>query len=140
MNGLLHSQGFQRILNAVAAGTTPQTSSTVDMQLYNGLVLLAGFGTITSGAVTSVSAQQSGDDVTYTPIAGSTLTIADTDDNKIVLIELIKPLKRYVQLVISRATQNAVIDFAVAIPYLHRKPPVAASSSLAHYVTVISPS
>ena len=42
--------------------------------------------------------------------AGS-VTIADTDDNKIVFFEVHKPKKRYFRVVTSRATANATVDY-----------------------------
>lgn len=101
----------------LAAGTTDVNSPGVDMLGYVGIRFIMGLGTITSGAVTSIKLQQSDDDGAaddYTDLTGTGITIADTDDNKLIITEIWKPLKRYVRLALDRGTQNAVIDFLMA--------------------------
>ena len=102
-----------RVSNAVAAGTTTVNSGEIDMQNYESCVITFAFGAITAGAVTSVKAQQSSDDAVgdaYADLTGTSITVADDDDNKIVELEIVNPRERYVRGVISRATQNAVVD------------------------------
>lgn len=97
-----------------AAGTTDLITEGVDTRGYHGVRFKIGFGAITSGAVTSVKAQQSSDDAAtdaYSDIAGSSVTVADTDDNKEVIIEIYNPQKRYACAFIDRGTQNAVVDY-----------------------------
>lgn len=109
-----------RIMNAVAAGQTDQTSSAVDMANFEGARFTALFGTITSGAVTSVKVQQSSDDGasdTYADLEGTSISVADDDDNQAVVIDVWRPRERYLKVVIDRGTQNAVIDGVVAEQY-----------------------
>lgn len=47
-----------RALNAVAAGTSVQNGSAIDMQGYDGVMFVAAFGTLTATAVTGLKAQQ----------------------------------------------------------------------------------
>lgn len=121
-----NSEKTIRVMNAVAAGTTAQTSSVIDMQGYEGVKIYTSFGTITAGAATSVKVQQSSDDGavdTYADLTGTAITVLDTDDNKVVLHDIHKPRERYLKAVVSRATQNAVIDGIVAVLYGARKQP-----------------
>ena len=109
-----------RLLNAVAAGTTDQNGTGVDMQGFLGVRFTFLFGTITSGAVTSCKAQQSSDDGsadTYADLEGTAIAVADDDDNQVVVLEVYRPRERYVRPVIDRGTQNAVIDGIIAEQY-----------------------
>lgn len=121
-----------RVMNGVAAGTSVQTSSVIDTQGYEGVKIYTAFGTITSGAVTSVKIQQSSDDAVadaYDDLTGSSITVADTDDNKVTVHDMYRPGKRYLKVVVSRATQNAVIDGVVAVLYGARKKPTTDDST-----------
>ena len=107
-----------RVMNAVAAGTTSQNGSSVDMQGFNTVTFIAAFGTLTDTAVTGIKAQQSSDDGssdTFADLEGTAKAIADTDDNKLLVLEIVKPRERYVRPVITRGTANAVIDSVIAI-------------------------
>ena len=121
---------FTRVLDAVAAGTSDQNSSSVDMKSYDAVTFVVGFGAITASAVTSIKLQGSDDDSSFSDLAGTAITVADSDDDKIVLSEINQPQQRYVRCVVDRGTQNAVIDFAVALQNKANKAPVTQSSTV----------
>ena len=121
---------FTRVLDAVAAGTSDQNSSSVDMKSYDAVTFCVGFGTITASAVTSIKVQGSDDDSSFSDLAGTAITVADSDDNKIVLAEINCPQQRYIRVVVDRGTQNAVIDFGVALQSKANAAPVTQSSSV----------
>lgn len=50
----------------------------------------------------------------FTDLAGTSITVADDDDNQLVVVEVAKPRKRHLRRVVSRATQNSTIDSIVA--------------------------
>jgi hypothetical protein len=107
-----------RVSNAVAAGVTTVTSSAVDMRGYETCLFLVPFGAIVTGAATSIKVQQSSDDGstdTYDDLTGTSVTVADDQDNKIAYVEVTRPLKRYIKCIVSRATQNSTVDAIVAI-------------------------
>lgn len=115
-----------RVSNAVAAGTSDINSSSVDMGAdggYDSVMFLVEFGTITSGAVTSVKAEQSADDSSWNDLAGTGVTVADTDDNGVAWLDVHRPGDRYVRCTVDRATQNAVVDGITAIQYNARELP-----------------
>lgn len=119
---------------AGAAGTTAITSNAVDTAGYDGVCFIVPLGAIVNGAVTSMKMQQSSDDAAtddYTDVAGTSVTIADTDDDKLKYLDVCRPGKRYVKLVISRATQNATIGGVIAILYSARKRPVTHGTGVA---------
>jgi hypothetical protein len=94
-----------------AAGSTAVTSDSADVLGFNNICFEMAVGAIVSGAVTSAKLQWSDDNSTFTDVTGGSVTIADTDDNKIIFFEVHKPKKRYFRIVTSRATQNATVDF-----------------------------
>lgn len=116
-----------RVKNAVAAGTGDTVQSdAVDMADFEGVRFTVLFGTITSSAVTTVKAQQSstaGLAGTEDDLAGTAQSVADTDDNKAVVIDVYRPIDRYVNVAVVRATANAVIDGIIAEQYGARKVP-----------------
>ncbi|OGF05251.1 MAG: hypothetical protein A2W00_04700 [Candidatus Eisenbacteria bacterium RBG_16_71_46] len=115
------------------AGTSDLTSEGLDTLGYAGVRFLIGFGAITSGAVTSVKAQQSTDDAAtdaYSDIEGSGITVADDDDNQVAIIDIYHPQKRYLDVVIDRGTQNAVVDFILAELYLPADAPITQDTTV----------
>lgn len=113
--------------NAVAAGTSVITPSAgIDMAGFDGCMFAVSFGTITAGAVTSIKVQQSSDDGVadaYSDLEGTSQTVADDDDNQVFLVDVFKPRKRYLKVIVSRATQNAVLDGILAMQYAPRVRP-----------------
>lgn len=104
---------------ATVAGTADIESAVYDMAGFEGIVFMTTFGTITSGAVTSIKAQQ-GTDATVTDAAdllGSAITVADDDDGQTFMIDIYRPRERYVRCVVDRGTQNAVVGEIYALQY-----------------------
>lgn len=121
-----------RVMNAVAAGTTDQTSSAIDTLGFDGVKIYTVFGTITSGAVTSVKLQSSSDDAVadaYADLTGTSITVADDDDNQVTVHDIYRPAERYIKVVIDRGTQNAVIDGVIAVLYGARVMPTTNDAS-----------
>ncbi|MCG3168266.1 MAG: hypothetical protein POELPBGB_04070 [Bacteroidia bacterium] len=130
MSNLAPTVKVTRLMNAVAAGTSDQLSSALDMQGFDGVILLTAFGTITSGAVTSVEVHQcdtSGG--SYAALTGTSIAVADDDDNQVVVHDIYRPRERYIKVNIDRGTQNAVIDGVVAIQYGARVMPTTNDST-----------
>jgi O-glycosyl hydrolase len=123
----------------VAAGATDVTDSiVVDMQNYEAVRFIVGFGAITNGAATSVKVQEADAKSSATALTsgadllGSGITVLDTDDNSLVISDIMRPRKRYVQVHILRATQNAVVDLVIAELYGARKLPVTQDATVTH--------
>ncbi len=130
----------------VAAGSSDVTDcNVVDMQGYDGCRFIVGFGAITANAVTSIKVQQAAVKASDTALTsgadleGTSITVADDGDNKIYIIDIFKPRERYLQLRILRATQNAVVDFAIAERYGARKLPVTAHADVGGGENHVSP-
>lgn len=133
-----------RVMNAVAAGTTDQNGSSVDMQGFENVTFIASLGTLTATQVTSLKAQQSSDDGDADAFSDLEDTdsgdLADDDDDQCIVLTIVKPQKRYVRPVLLRGTANAVIDGIIAIQSgPAKKPTTHDSSTVALSETVVSP-
>ena len=106
---------------ATSAGTAV-TSSAIDMQGYDAVLL---FGTIaTANAGNYLKAQQSSDDGVgdaYSDIEGSKVVADDGAD--VVLLDIRKPMKRYLKGVIIRGGTNTATGDLYAFRYNSRKGP-----------------
>jgi len=117
---------------AVAAATDLTPTYDVDMQGFEGCLFMVSFGTITSGAATSIKIQQSSDDGSsdaYSDLEGTSVTVADDDDNTMFYIDVYKPRKRYLRLLVLRATQNSVVNCIIAQQYGPRVQPTTHDST-----------
>lgn len=115
---------------AGAAGTSAITGTTIDSANAEGVLFVVRMGAIVSGAVTSLKVQHSDTTTSgdFVDVAGTSQTIGDTDDEEIFVVDIKKPAKRYVRLVVSRATQNATVASAEALVYGNRYAPVTQPS------------
>ena len=119
MGNFLTANKLDRVEAATAAGTTDIESAIVDMAGYEGVVFFTTFGTITSGAVTSIKVQQNTANSTsgMADLTGTGITVADDDDGQTFAIEVYRPREQYLQCVVDRGTQNAVVGEIYAIRY-----------------------
>lgn len=118
-------------LGAVVAGTTVQHGTTLDMQGFDGVMFIGAVGVLTATAVTALLAQggAASDGSDKAAIAGATVSFADSDDDKAAVVDVYRPLDRYVTPTLSRGTANAVIQGVFAIQYSASKKPTAADAA-----------
>lgn len=102
-------------VTAGAAGTTAINGAAVDLSGCEEILILVPFGAIVSGAVTSIKWQEGPTSSPTTDVAGTSITVADTDDDTTKSLRIIKPRSRYGRVVVSRGTQNATVG---AITYI----------------------
>lgn len=110
---LLKNHQYGRCSDAVAAGTGTTKGSGVDCAGGHCVLFQVLFGAIVTTSVVTVKLQHSDTDVdgNYVDIdAGASFVVADSEDNKIALAEVIRPAKRWVRIVVTVATANATID------------------------------
>lgn len=94
----------------VTAGAAAQTAingAAVDLSGVEEIMVLIPVGTVVSGAVTSAKWQEGTTSSPTTDVAGTSITIADTDDNTTKIMRIVKPRNRYGRVVITRGTQDA---------------------------------
>lgn len=140
MKGLIEGGKVVRTSNAVAAGTTAVNGTGVDSAGAESVVLLAVMGAVTTAPV--IKAQQSDDDGVadgWSDLEDSALTIVDTDDNLVAVIEVVQPLKRYVRMVMDRAAGNVVVDAMLAIVHNLAEKPTTQPASVADAVVLNEP-
>lgn len=106
----------------VVAGTSTITPpSGVDMQGFQGVIFVAFFGTLSAGAVTVLKAQTSADNGsvdTYADLLGSHINIAQASgSNQALVLDVYRPIERWVLPIVTRSTGNAVLNAIVAIQY-----------------------
>jgi hypothetical protein len=125
----------------VAAGTTNVSSDIVDTSDYDAVRFIIGFGAIVSGAAVSIKVQQNNvnSGTGMADLAGSAITVADTDDNKIAITDIIRPQETFLRLATLRATQNSTIDFVIAELYRARKKPAVQDSTVISSEILVSP-
>ena len=118
--------------SARAAGQTAINGAMVDMQGHEGVVAVVEMGTIASTAVTSIKWQQSDTTTSadFSDLERTGLAIADDADDEIFVSELYKPTKRYVRIVVARATANAALRAATYVQYKPRVAPVSQGTNV----------
>jgi hypothetical protein len=143
MTNMIKDVKVTRIMNGVAAGTTDQTSSRLDMQGFEGVTFIISFGALTATQVTSAKVQQNTIDsgTGMADLAGTSIgPLADGDSNKEMIIDIWQPQERWLQVIIDRGTANAVIDGITAIQYNAHKSPTTQPSTAAFVESHQSPS
>jgi hypothetical protein len=123
----------------VAGGTTNVNSDAIDMLGFEWCRITVGFGAISAGAATSTKLQDGDTSTPSTDVLGSSVTVADTNDNQIVVYEVYRPQKRYLRVATLRATQNAAIDFIVVERGGERKQPVTDDTTVIATRVMTSP-
>jgi hypothetical protein len=107
-----------RVMNGVAAGQATNNGSSVDMKGFDSVTFVVLIGAITGGGTITLKAQQSSDNGVadgFSDLEGTAIAYTSDDDNKLAILEINCPLKRYVRPVVITATQNGVIDGVVAL-------------------------
>lgn len=103
-----------------ATGTSDVVSKVIDTKGFDSVAIVVHCATIATGAVTSLFLQEAdaaSDADTLTSgadLAGSELAMADDDDNEVFVIEVNKPLKRFLQLNVNKDASNAWAGSAIA--------------------------
>lgn len=123
---------------AGAAASTAINGSIIDTFGFGGVLFVILLGAIVSGAVTSFKLTQSdnSDMSSGEDVAGSNQAVADTEGSKAFYLDIRKPTKRYLRLIVSRGTQNATIS-AVALPYNAASQPVTQTAAGESFVSPV---
>ena len=138
---------IDQILGYFAAGVTKRTSAILDMKGYEGVLFVAGLGTIIENGTVDVYPEQNTSDTTVgmAEQAGTsayTVTAAAAAlTYSCILVDIYKPLEQFIQCNITPAVQNAVILGIVAIRYKGKMGPEAMTTPYPLKATMlVSPS
>ncbi len=139
MNNLLNNVEFVRVANSSAAAQKAVDGVAIDMAGKVGATFVASFGTVTTASVITLKAQFSDDGATnWKDIAGSVTHTANGTDanNKILVLDVVRPEKRFVRAVVTRTAANAAVDGVNAIVYGPLNRPVAQGTTVLGAATV----
>lgn len=137
MLSLLKDCKITRVNNSASAGTSDQDGTVLDMQGYDGVVFIALLGDVTATSVLELQVFGNTASSTSSPTpteitADETIFTAGASDadNKAIVVDVVRPSKRYIFPRLKRGTANAVVDGVVAIQYRTRDVPVTQGSTV----------
>lgn len=109
-----------------AEASADRNGATLDMQNFEGVLMIVKFGDIAGSAVTSIKAQQGASSILSdaADLEGTGITVADDDDNQIFIIDLYRPQERYVRVVVDKDASHNTEEMAWYVQYGPRKGPV----------------
>ena len=109
-----------------ASGTADRTGTILDMKGFEGVLMIVKVAAVAAGGTNSIKAQSGAASnlSDAADLAGTAQAIADDDDNQIFIIDLVKPIERYVRLYVDKDTTNACAESAVYVQYGARSKPV----------------
>lgn len=128
MQSMLKEGVFDKVLGNTAAGTTDTLNGDiVDLRDFDSACLIAVMGDVTINAVGTLKAY-CGDaaalgDGAYKAITATFTADATSADNKLVILDVIRPGKRYVRADFVRATANIAVESIIVIRYNARAIP-----------------
>ena len=133
MNGSQHLQ--VRTGLDYASGTATRNGAAFDTQGFEGVLMIFKFAAIAGSAVTTVKAQQGAlaDMSDAADLYGTSISVADDDDDQVFVIDLCRPRERYVRGVVGKDGSHAVAESMVYIGYGAKNKPVV--QTLADEVT-----
>lgn len=130
MPNSIYQHNFFTPIAATVAGTTVISGTTgVDMLGFEGCLIIAAFGTLTAGQVTTLQASDSATNGSFAAITNAvTAAMADADSGKLLVLDVYRPVKRWLSAIVNRATSNAVIDRVIMVQYNTKKAPSVLAS------------
>lgn len=107
---------------AYATGTADRTGAVVDMQGWDGVLMIGQLAAIEASGTNSFKAQQgaAANMSDAADLAGSKITIADDDDGEVVIIDLWQPQERYVRCYVDKDTTHACAESVTYVQYRGR--------------------
>jgi len=128
INSILKEVKFDKIFDDNAAGTDDTLNGDIlDLANADSVCAVIALGDVSNTSVITLKAY-TGDEANLSDGAYETDTAtvtadATSADDKLLVLDVIKPGKRYVRFDIVRATANAEIDAGVAVRYNYRAIP-----------------
>ena len=112
---------------AYASGTATRNGAILDMQGWDGVLMILTNATLAGSAAGDIHAESGAesDMSDAADLAGTKIAIADDDDDHVFCIDLYRPRERYVRGVITKNGANAQAESMMYIQYRGRKLPVA---------------
>ena len=128
IESILKATKIDKVLVATAAGTSDTlTGDILDLQNCDSVMGVAILGDVTNTAVVTLKAY-TGDnsalsDGAYETVTATVTATETTADNKLLVLDVVKPGKRYCRFDLVRATANAVVDGIIGLRYNYKAVP-----------------
>lgn len=151
MTNIINTTSWQRVPPngaasttwTLSAGTTTVQSGAVDSANAKSVLFVVALGAVSASGTGTITVQQSNDlsgsPDDYTAVQGVSATYADSDGGTILLVEIVRPQKRYLRLNIARATANSAIDGVFAVRVNPRAAPPALHATVKSATVAASP-
>jgi hypothetical protein len=142
---LLKNVSIAQILGYFAAGTTKRTSTIIDMANWEGVLFIAGLGTILDTGTIDVYAEQHTLNQTsgMARVAGASVYTVNATSaaytQSCIALDIFRPQERYLQCNITPAVANAVVLGITAIQYTGRKLVTTLPVSVLKSTQLVSP-
>lgn len=135
INSLLKESKIDKVLVATAAGTSDTlTGDILYLANCDSVTGIAILGDVDNTAVVTLKAY-TGDasnlsDGAYETVTATVTATTTSADDKLLVLDVIKPGKRYCRFDLVRATANAVVDGIIAIRYNYKAIPTTQGSDV----------
>lgn len=142
MHNLLPNVEFIVVEAAAAAAQTELTTDVIDTADCDGVVFVAHLGDVTTGSVLGFVADDSATGVgAWDDLEGPLAFTAGASDadNKLLILDVHKPERRYVRARLTRTTANAVVNGITAIKYGKRSVPVTQGDTVLDSALLANP-
>ncbi|OWK34961.1 hypothetical protein [Fimbriiglobus ruber] len=132
MYPLSQTADFQTAIGITSAAQTTVNGTAVDMEGFDGVLFILILGTVTDAAVITLLAQGSATSNGASPTQEATTAAltALSSSAGLMVLDVNRPVNRYVLPQVTRATQNAGITNCIAIRYKAKNPPVAVNAAV----------
>ena len=127
---LIKNAVFKLVQVPIDAGTSNPTSTWVDTENFEGCLFLGNLATQTGGATATMAVQTaSSTTASGVAITGATVSSTANVDDKLLAVDVYKPVKRFLRTLLTRATSNVEWGGTVAILYGPRTVPTTNSTT-----------
>jgi len=132
-------------LAPVATGTSAVSTAIIDTNGYTGVTFITTATANVATAVLGMVVEQSDANSTagMSALAGASATATGTSQNdlkdKIMIVEVDKPLKRYVQATFARTVAASTLGATIAVLHGVKKAPVVLHTSVADAALAVEP-
>ena len=105
-------------------GQATSNSDEVDMQGFDGVMFVGILGTISgSGTVSMTAGQDTTSGGSFTELPTAVASAVAADDEQFMVVDILRPAKRFLRTVLVRAVDNNVYGGTLAIQYKARAKP-----------------
>ena len=142
MSNLVNNVKFVRCVGYNAAATTNRKGAIIDMEGFESVTFVATFGTMTNASKIELVAGQADVNDTAQMVESAATTgevLSDGTDNVQLVLDVVKPMKRFIEPHIKISDQNALIEGCIAILHGPRTQKVVQPAAVLSAKTFQSP-